>query len=124
MVIARRVASVGTNRRSVSSCATPSGWGCCGTRRATTTSASRFVPVELWEAAQKTLRGPDGKRTGRKTQRFLLGNGLLRCGACGSAMIVRRDRKNYGYYEVYLCGGRTSGATNCTQGAVQRAALD
>jgi site-specific DNA recombinase len=83
-----------------------------------------FMPVELWEAAQKTLRGPDGPRTGRKTQRFLLGNGLLRCGGCGSPMIVRRDRKGYGWYEVYLCGGRSSGATECTQGAVHRAAVD
>jgi site-specific DNA recombinase len=83
-----------------------------------------FVPCELWEAAQKTLRGPDGPRAGRRTQRFLLGNGLLRCGRCGAAMIVRRDRKDYGWYEVYLCGGRTSGATDCTQAAVQRAAVD
>jgi site-specific DNA recombinase len=83
-----------------------------------------FVPVELWEAAQRTLRGPDGPRTGRKTQRFLLGNGLLRCGGCSSAMIVKRDRKDYGWYEVYICGGRSSGATDCTQGAVQRAAVD
>jgi hypothetical protein len=83
-----------------------------------------FVPVELWEAAQKTLRGPDGPRRGRRTQRFLLGNGLLRCGQCGSAMIVRRDRKDYGWYEVYLCGGRSSGQTTCTQSAVQRAAVD
>jgi site-specific DNA recombinase len=86
--------------------------------------AEPFVPVELWEAAQKTLRGPDGPRRGRRTQRFLLGNGLLRCGQCGSAMIVRRDRKDYGWYEAYLCGGRTSGATDCTQGAVQRPAVD
>jgi site-specific DNA recombinase len=83
-----------------------------------------FVPVELWEAAQKTLRGPDGPRVGRRTQRFLLGNGLLRCGRCGSAMIVRRDRKNYGAYEAYLCHGRSSGATDCTQGAVQRGPVD
>lgn len=83
-----------------------------------------FVPVELWEAAQKTLRGPDGPRAGRRTQRFLLGNGLLRCGQCGSAMIVRRDRKDYGWYEAYLCGGRSSGATDCTQRAVQRAPVD
>lgn len=83
-----------------------------------------FVPKELWEAAQKTLRGPDGPRVGRRTQRFLLGNGLLRCGQCGSAMIVRRDRKDYGWYEVYLCGGRSSGATDCTQGAVHRADVD
>jgi site-specific DNA recombinase len=83
-----------------------------------------FVPVELWEAAQRTLRGPDGPRAGRRTQRFLLGNGLLRCGQCGSAMIVRRDRKGYGYYEAYLCGGRSAGATDCTQGAVQRATVD
>jgi site-specific DNA recombinase len=83
-----------------------------------------FVPVELWEAAQKTLRGPDGPRAGRRSQRFLLGNGLLRCGQCGSAMIVRRDRKDYGYYEAYLCYGRTSGQTDCTQVAVQRAPVD
>ena len=87
--------------------------------------AEPFVPVDLWEAAQKTLRGPDGPRAGRRTQRFLLGNGLLRCGRCGSAMIVKRDRKDYGYYEAYLCGGRSSGtAPGCTQGAVQRAAVD
>jgi len=39
-------------------------------------------------------------------------------------MIVRRDRKDYGWYEVYLCGGRSSGQTTCTQSAVQRAAVD
>lgn len=39
-------------------------------------------------------------------------------------MTVRRDRKDYGWYEVYLCYGRTSGATDCTQGAVHRAAVD
>jgi hypothetical protein len=32
--------------------------------------------------------------------------------------------KGYGYYEAYLCGGRTSGATDCTQRAVQRGAVD
>jgi hypothetical protein len=69
-----------------------------------------FVPVELWEAAQKTLCGPDGPRAGRRTQRFLLGNGLLRCGQCGATLIVRRDRKGYGYYKVYICGGPSSGA--------------
>jgi site-specific DNA recombinase len=83
-----------------------------------------FLPVALWEAAQKMLRGPEGPRLGRRTQRFLLGNGLLRCGRCGSAMIVRRERKEYGWYEVYLCGGRSSGARDCTQGAVHRAAVD
>ena len=86
--------------------------------------AEPFVPAELWEAAQRTLRGPDGPRKGRHTQRFLLGNGLLRCGECGSAMIVRRDRKDYGWYEVYICGGRSSGATPCTQRAVHRAEVD
>lgn len=83
-----------------------------------------FVPVELWEAAQKTLRGPDGPRRGQKTRHFLLGNGLLRCGQCQSAMIVKRDRKHYGWYEVYICGGRSSGATDCTQSAVHRAVVD
>jgi hypothetical protein len=83
-----------------------------------------FVPVDLWEAAQRTLRGPDGPRAGRRTQRFLLGNGLLRCGRCGSAMIVRRDRKASHWYEAYLCGGRSSGATDCTQPAVQRGPVD
>jgi site-specific DNA recombinase len=83
-----------------------------------------YVPVGLWEAAQATLRGPDGPRAGRASQRFLLGNGLLRCGRCGSAMIVKRDRKSYGWYEVYICSGRSAGATDCIQGAVQRGAVD
>jgi len=84
-----------------------------------------FVPAELWEAAQRTLRGPDGPRRGRTTQRFLLGNGLLRCGGCGSSMQVKRERKGYGWYEVYICYGRSSGAhPDCTQSAVQRAAVD
>jgi DNA invertase Pin-like site-specific DNA recombinase len=87
--------------------------------------AEPYVPVELWEAAQSTLRGPDGPRAGRKTQRFLLGNGLLRCGRCGSAIQVKRERKGYGWCEVYICYGRSSGAyPDCTQGAVQRAAVD
>jgi DNA invertase Pin-like site-specific DNA recombinase len=84
-----------------------------------------FVPAELWEAVQKTLRGPEGPRPGRHTRRFLLGNGLLRCGCCGSAMIVRRDRKDYGWYEAYICSGRSAGThPDCTQKAVQRATVD
>lgn len=84
-----------------------------------------FVPVELWQAVQNTLRGPDGPRAGRASQRFLLGSGLLRCGACGSAMQVKREQKGYGFYEVYICSGRSSGAhPDCPQSAVQRAAVD
>jgi Recombinase/Recombinase zinc beta ribbon domain/Resolvase, N terminal domain len=84
-----------------------------------------FVPKELWDVAQKTRRGPDGPRRGRTTQRFLLGNGLLRCGSCGSAMIVRRERKPTGWYEVYICGGRSSGThPDCTQRVVHRATVD
>jgi site-specific DNA recombinase len=86
--------------------------------------AEPFLPVELVEAAQRTLRGPEGPRRGRRSQHFLLGNGLLRCGQCDSPMIVRRDQKDWGWYEVYLCGGRSSGATTCKQRAVQRAAID
>jgi len=87
--------------------------------------AEPYLPVELWEAAQRTLRGPDGPRAGRQSQRFLLGNGMLRCGRCGSSMQVRRERKGYGFYEVYICYGRSSGAhPDCTQSAVHRAAVD
>jgi hypothetical protein len=39
-------------------------------------------------------------------------------------MIVRRDRKASHWYEAYLCYGRSSGQTDCTQPAVQRAVVD
>jgi hypothetical protein len=40
-------------------------------------------------------------------------------------MIVRRDRKGYGWYEAYICSGRSAGThPDCTQKAVQRATVD
>jgi site-specific DNA recombinase len=81
------------------------------------------VPIDLWEAVQRTLRGPGAKR-GRQTQRFLLGNGLLRCGRCGSSMRVKRERKDYGWYEVYFCEGRHSGSAECDQPTVARGPID
>jgi site-specific DNA recombinase len=82
-----------------------------------------LVPLELFDAVQRMLHGPGAKR-GRQTQRFLLGNGLLKCGRCGSSMRVKRERKDYGWYEVYFCEGRHSGATDCKQRTVARAPID
>jgi hypothetical protein len=39
-------------------------------------------------------------------------------------MTVKRHHKAEVVYEVYICGGRRSGTTTCTQGAVPRAAVD
>jgi DNA invertase Pin-like site-specific DNA recombinase len=83
-----------------------------------------FVSSELWHAARSTRRGPDGPRRGRTTARFLLGNGLLRCGRCGYAMRVKRDVKSTGPYEVYICAGRSDAGNGCPQRAVLRASVD
>ena len=48
-----------------------------------------LIDPELWHAVQRGLT-KDGTRPGRHSARFLLANGLLRCGCCGSAMAVRR----------------------------------
>ena len=48
-----------------------------------------LIDPALWQAVQRTLC-KDGKRRGRHSQRFLLANGLLTCGRCGSKMSIRR----------------------------------
>lgn len=82
------------------------------------------VPPELWAAAQAKLVS-GSSRGGRPTSFFLLGNGMLRCGRCGTGMRVRRERKvRGGWWEAYTCDGRESGASECDQPAVQRALVD
>jgi DNA invertase Pin-like site-specific DNA recombinase len=84
------------------------------------------INPELWKAGQRTL-STKGEHRGRHSQRFLLANGLLRCGCCGSAMRVRTehlatpDRKPF---EHYSCSGRRSGASECKQPAVHREHID
>jgi site-specific DNA recombinase len=83
---------------------------------------SPLVPVELYEQAEQLLCS-SGRRA-RPSRVFLLGNGLLRCSRCGQAMRVKRDRKSYGWYDVYICSGRYSGASECDQSAVRREWID
>ena len=82
-----------------------------------------LIDPELWHAVQRGLT-KDGKRPGRHSARFLLANGLLRCGCCGSAMAVRRAETPAGMREHYRCMGRRSGAAECTQPDVPRQAID
>ena len=82
-----------------------------------------LIPVELFEAVQRGLH-PKGPRTGRRrSQRFLLSNGLLSCGSCGHAMGVWRDNRA-GRLERYRCNGRRSGAAQCKQPHVPREPID
>jgi site-specific DNA recombinase len=82
-----------------------------------------LIDPELFHAVQRTL-SKDGKRRGRHSERFLLASGLLRCGACGSAMAVRRAETPAGMREHYRCMGRRSGAADCKQPDVPRQAID
>jgi Recombinase zinc beta ribbon domain/Recombinase len=82
-----------------------------------------LIDPELWHSVQRTLT-KDGKRAGRHSTRFLLANGLLRCGCCGSAMAVRRANTPAGMREHYRCMGRRSGAVECKQPDVPRQAID
>ena len=75
-----------------------------------------LIDADLVNAARATLKGPEGPRAGRRTLRFLLGNGLLRCGQCGNAMRVKRA----GSYEAYVCNS----FERCPQKPVRRAAVD
>lgn len=82
------------------------------------------IPEDVWDAAHSILKSSGRRAGGRPTDRFLLGNGLLRCGRCGHSMRVRSEPKKYGYWESYSCGGRESGATDCDQRSVPRNAID
>jgi site-specific DNA recombinase len=82
-----------------------------------------LIDPELWAAVARTL-STDGKRRGRHSQRFLLANGLLRCGCCGSKLSVRRAETPAGVREHYRCMGRRSGATECKQPDVPREPID
>jgi site-specific DNA recombinase len=82
-----------------------------------------LIDPELWHEVQRGLT-KDGKRPGRHSARFLLANGLLRCGCCGSAMAVRRAETPAGMREHYRCMGRRSGAAQCKQPDVPRQAID
>jgi Recombinase/Recombinase zinc beta ribbon domain len=78
-----------------------------------------LIPVELFEAVQRTLC-KDGTRRGRYSDRFLLANGLLRCGGCGSSLSIRRAETPAGTREHYRCSGSRSGANDCKQPDVPR----
>jgi recombinase-like zinc beta ribbon protein/recombinase len=82
-----------------------------------------LIPVELFEAVQRTLC-KDGTRRGRYSDRFLLANGLLRCGGCGSSLSIRRAETPAGTREHYRCSGRRSGANDCKQPDVPRQPID
>jgi DNA invertase Pin-like site-specific DNA recombinase len=82
-----------------------------------------LIPVELFEAVQRTLT-KDGKRQGRRSKHFLLAGGLLRCGCCGYAMSVRRAETPAGLREHYRCTGRRSAAAECKQPDVPREPID
>ena len=82
-----------------------------------------LIDPELYAAVQRTLC-KDGKRRGRHSQRFLLANGLLSCGCCGSKMSIRRAETPAGIREHYRCMGRRSGAIECAQPDVPRQPID
>lgn len=82
------------------------------------------IPRDLWEQAQAISRSSGRRGGGRPAKNFLLGNGLLHCGRCGSSMRVRREPKQHGWWEAYCCNGRESGQTECDQPAVQRKLVD
>jgi hypothetical protein len=82
-----------------------------------------LIDPELYAAVQRTLC-KDGKRRGRHSQWFLLANGLLTCGCCGSKLSIRRAETPAGTREHYRCMGRRSGATECKQPDVARQPID
>jgi site-specific DNA recombinase len=80
------------------------------------------IPAELFEQAQQMLTS-SGRR-GRQTRRFLLGNGLLRCGRCGSAMRVMPKDKSWRKQDYYGCLGHYDGRAECDQPTVPRDRID
>lgn len=84
-----------------------------------------LVPRALWDAVQATRAPKTGKRTnGRRSARFLLANGMLKC-TCGSSMRGKRNKKDYGYWEGYVCAGRYDGSSpDCRQPAIRRERID
>ena len=105
------------------SCMTASGSASSSTREGTFQIMEPLIPVELFEAVQRGLH-PKGPAIGRRrSQRFLLSNGLLRCGSCGHAMGVWRDDRGR-RLERYRCTGRLSGAAECKQSHVPREPID
>ena len=83
-----------------------------------------LIDPELYAAVQRAL-GKDGKRRGRHSQRFLLANGLLRCGGCGSTMShPSRTRPRLASASTTAASGRRSGATDCKQPDVPREPID
>jgi DNA invertase Pin-like site-specific DNA recombinase len=85
-----------------------------------------LIDPELWHEVQRAY-GKSGERRGRPSETFLLTNGLLRCGCCGSAMRTRAEHWNLDgrkTYEHYSCSGRRSGATMCKQPAIPRHRID
>jgi DNA invertase Pin-like site-specific DNA recombinase len=82
-------------------------------------------PEGLFDAVQATRAPKTGKRTaGRRSTRFLLANGMLKC-TCGASMRGKCEKKDYGWWEAYICAGRYDGTSpDCRQVAVRRESLD
>jgi site-specific DNA recombinase len=57
-----------------------------------------IVDVHVWQAVQR-MRSPRGRRA--KSERLLARLGVLRCGTCGSKMVV--GTANHGGYHLYRC---------------------
>lgn len=62
------------------------------------TSHEAIVDVDTWTAVQKA-KSPRGRRA--KSDRLLARLGILRCGTCGSRMVV--GTANHGAYALYRC---------------------
>jgi len=73
------------------------------------TAHEPIVPVATWQLVQrvKTRRGPRPK-----SQRLLARLGVLRCGSCGSRMVVGTQTQNGRSYGFYRCA---SVREDCTQ---------
>jgi Recombinase zinc beta ribbon domain/Recombinase len=83
-----------------------------------------LIDPELFESVQRGLQAKGGPRAGRRSLRFLLGNGLLRCGCCGHSMGVWQADTPAGRRERYRCTGRRSAAAECKQPDVPREPID
>lgn len=80
------------------------------------------IAAGLFDQAAQMLTS-SGRR-GRQTRTFLLGNGLLRCGRCGSAMRVMPKDKSWRKQDYYGCLGRYDGRAECDQPTVPRDRID
>jgi len=84
-----------------------------------------ILDEDTWQKVQALLEAARGSKSGWRGRppkgKHLFVHGMLRCGACGEAMVART---NHGY-EDYLCNGRMSYGTDfCSQGTVKRRVVD